>query len=92
MWDLSPYDLVDLTGQKVTGPTNKKNLTMNFFFLKKIKGWIEKKKFQCRIYLFFKEISKLHILSKILTLVKPSELNNMRNRIANQVKVFVGWQ
>ena len=44
MGDLSPYDLVDLIGQKVTGPTNKKNLTMNFFFFKKIKGWIEKKK------------------------------------------------
>jgi len=35
MEDLSLYDLVDLIGQKVTGPTNKKNLTMNFFFLKK---------------------------------------------------------
>jgi hypothetical protein len=44
MWDLSPYDLVDLIGQKVTGPTNKKNLTMNFFFKNKNKGLNWKKK------------------------------------------------
>ena len=67
---------------------------MNFFKNKneKIKGWIKKKRsFDVHIYLFFfEEISKLHILSKILTLVKPGELNNMRNEIGNQVKVFVG--